>query len=143
MFVHAPGRKLLLAQTSGHGFITLEDEAVAMKRSGKQVMNIPVDHEVVVCRAVQGDSVAVVGENRKLLIFPLSEVPEMAKGRGVLLQRYHDGGLMDATTFVLKTGLKDQNNRCWSAAELKDWRGQRAQTGRLPPKGFAKSGKFA
>ena len=143
MFVHAPGRKLLLAQTSGHGFITSEDEVVAMRRSGKQVMNIPVDQEAVVCRAVEGDSVAVVGENRKLLIFPLSEVPEMAKGRGVLLQRYRDGGLIDATTFVLKTGLKDQNNRNWSAAELKDWRGQRAQAGRLPPKGFAKSGKFA
>ncbi len=143
MFVHVPGRKLLLVQTSGHGFITSEDDAVAMKRSGKQVMNIPVDQEAVVCRAVDGDSVAVAGENRKLLIFPVSEVPEMAKGRGVLLQRYRDGGLIDATTFVLKTGLKDQNNRNWSAAELKDWRGQRAQAGRLPPKGFAKSGKFA
>jgi topoisomerase-4 subunit A len=143
LFVHVPGRKLLLAQTSGHGFITSEDDAVALRRSGKQVMNIPVDQEAVVCRAVDGDSVAVVGENRKLLIFPVSEVPEMAKGRGVLLQRYRDGGLMDATTFVLKTGLKDQNNRSWGASELKDWRGQRAQAGRLPPKGFAKSGKFA
>jgi topoisomerase-4 subunit A len=84
-----------------------------------------------------------VGENHKLLIFPTKELPELSRGRGVILQRYKDGGLMDACLFTLKDGLKDQNNRNWSAKELKDWRGARAQAGRLPPKGFAKSAKFA
>ena len=142
MFVHVPGRKLLVAATSGHGFITNEDDAVAMKRSGKLVMNVPTGTEAVVCTVVEGDSVAVIGENRKLLIFPLDEVPEMAKGRGVILQRYKDGHLLDARTFTWKQGLKDQNNRAWSASELKEWKGQRAQAGRLPPKGWAKSGRF-
>ncbi len=143
MFVHQPGRKLLLAATSGHGFVTTEDDAVAMKRSGKQVMNVGAGQEAVVCTEAAGDSVAVVGDNHKLLVFPAKDVPEMTRGRGVILQRYKDGGLMDACMFTLKQGLKDQNNRNWSASELKDWRGVRAQAGRLPPKGFAKSAKFA
>ncbi|MDE3115842.1 MAG: DNA topoisomerase IV subunit A [Pseudomonadota bacterium] len=142
MFVHVPGRKLLLAATSGHGFVTNEDDAVAMKRSGKQVINVATGTEAVVCTVVEGDSVAVIGENRKLLVFPLDEVPELAKGRGVILQRYKDGHLLDARVFTWKQGLKDQNNRTWSASELKDWKGERAQAGRLPPKGWAKSGKF-
>ena len=142
MFVHVPGRVLLLAATSGHGFITNEDDAVAMKRSGKQVMNVPAGVEAVVCTVVEGDHVAVGGENRKILIFPLSDVPEMVRGRGVILQRYKDGHLLDARTFTWKQGLKDQNNRTWMPGELKDWKGERAQAGRLPPRGFAKSGKF-
>ncbi len=143
VFVHEPGRKLLLAQTSGHGFVTAEDDALAMKRSGKQVMNVPAGQEAVVCTEAAGDTVAVVGENRKLLLFPFTEVPEMARGRGVILQRYKDGHILDARVFALKEGLKDQNNRSWTASELKDWRGLRAQAGRLLPKGFARSGKFA
>ncbi len=142
MFVHQEGRKLLLAATSGHGFVTGEDEAVALKRSGKQVMNVPAGTEAAVCRFVDGDHVAVVGENRKLLIFPLADVPELARGRGVILQRYKDGHLLDACVFTGKDGLRDQNNRAWSAAELKDWKGERAQAGRIVPRGFAKSGKF-
>ena len=143
MFVHKPGRKLLLAATSGHGFVTLEDDAVAMKRSGKQVMNVPTGIEAVVCTEALGDHVAVIGENHKLLVFPSAEVPELARGRGVILQRYKDGHLLDARVFTWKQGLKDQNNRAWSPAELKEWKGARAQAGRLPPRGFAKSGKFA
>ncbi|MBU6473486.1 MAG: DNA topoisomerase IV subunit A, partial [Alphaproteobacteria bacterium] len=142
MFVHVPGRKLLLGATSGHGFVMNEDDAVAMKRSGKQAMSIPTGTEAVVCTVAEGDSVAVIGENRKLLIFPLDEVPEMARGRGVILQRYKDGHLLDVRVFTWKQGLKDQNNRAWSASELKEWKGLRAQAGRLPPKGWAKSGKF-
>ena len=114
-----------------------------MTRSGKRVMNITAPAEAVACAFVEGDSVAVVGENRKLLIFPLSEVPEMARGRGVILQRYKDGNLLDATTLTWKDGLKDENNRAWSASELKDWKGARAQSGRIVPRGWAKSGKFA
>jgi topoisomerase-4 subunit A len=143
MFVHKEGRKLLLAATSGHGFVTNEDEAVALKRSGKQVMNVPAGTEAAVCRFVEGDHVAVVGENRKLLVFPLADVPELARGRGVILQRYKDGHLLDASVFTWKEGLKDQNNRNWTPAELKDWKGERAQAGRIVPRGFAKSGKFA
>ncbi len=142
MFAHQPGRKLLLAATTGHGFITSEDEAVAMTRSGKRVMNVKTPGEAAVCTPVDGDSVAVIGDNRKLVIFGLEEVPEMARGQGVYLQRYKDGGLLDAVTFIWKNGLHDQNNRAWSPAELKDWKGVRAQAGRLVPRGFAKSGKF-
>jgi topoisomerase-4 subunit A len=143
MFVHTPGRKLLLAATSGHGFVTGEDDAVAMTKSGKRVMNVSDDAKAQACAFVDGDSVAVIGDNRKLLIFPLSEVPEMARGRGVILQRYKDGGLLDVTTFTWKEGLKDENNRLFEPADLKDWRGQRAQAGRLAPRGWAKSGRFA
>jgi len=143
MFVHVPGRKLLLAATSGHGFITAEDDAIAMTKNGKRVMNVKPGIEAIVARPVQGDHVAVVGENRKLLIFPLSEVPEMARGQGVYLQRYKDGGLLDAISFVWKDGLVDENNRSFPAGELKEWKGERAQAGRIVPRGWAKSGKFA
>ncbi len=142
VFAHVPGRKLLLAAESGHGFVTNEDEAVALTKNGKRVMNVKTGTEAKACAFVGGDSVAVIGENRKLLIFGLDEVPEMARGQGVYLQRYKDGGLLDAVTFTWKDGLKDQNNRIFEAAELKDWKGARAQSGRLPPRGWAKSGKF-
>ncbi|HSZ75069.1 MAG TPA: DNA topoisomerase IV subunit A [Rhizomicrobium sp.] len=142
MFVHMDGRKLLLAATSGHGFVTSEDDAVAMTRSGKRVMNVADGGEVVACAFVSGDTVAVIGENKKLLIFPLAEVPEMARGRGVLLQRYKDGVLLDVAAFTWKEGLRDQNGRTWTPSELKEWKGTRAQAGRIAPRGFAKSGKF-
>ena len=142
MFVHRDGRKLLLAASSGHGFVTAEGDAVAMKRSGKQVMNVPAGTEAAVCTFVEGDSVAVVGQNRKMLIFPLAEVPELARGRGVILQRYKDGHLVDAKCFAWKEGLRDANSRTWSAAELTDWRGARSQAGRIVPRGFPRSGKF-
>jgi topoisomerase-4 subunit A len=143
MFVHRGERKLLLAASSGHGFVTGEDDAIAMKRSGKQVMNVAPGTEAAVCAFVEGDHVAVIGENRKLLIFPLGEVPELARGRGVILQKYKDGNLRDACVFAWKQGLKDQNNRHWTASELKEWKAERAQAGRVVPRGFAKSGKFA
>ena len=142
MFVPRDGRKLLLAATSGHGFVTNEDDAVALKRSGKQVMNVSMPAEAVACAFVDGDFVAAIGENRKLVLFPLAEVPELARGRGVILQRYKDGKLLDAAVFAWKEGLKDQNNRTWTPAELKDWKAARAQAGRLVPRGFAKSGRF-
>jgi topoisomerase IV subunit A len=143
MFVHREGRKLLLAATSGHGFVTNEDEAVSAIRSGKRVMNISAPAEAAACAFVDGDTVAAVGQNRKLLIFPLGEVPEMARGRGVILQRYKDGQLLDATVFSAKEGLRDENNRNFTPAELKDWTGGRAQAGRVVPRGWAKSGRFA
>ena len=146
LFVHEPGRKLLVAGSSGHGFIVNEDEVLAMTRKGKQVLNVREGEEAVVVAPAAGDSVAVIGDNRKLLLFPLSELPEMPRGKGVRLQRYKDGGLADAKVFDKKEGLTylDAAKRSFtlSATELRDWWGQRAQGGRLPPKGFPKSGKF-
>ncbi|MEJ1970819.1 MAG: DNA topoisomerase IV subunit A [Rhizomicrobium sp.] len=148
-FVHVPGRKLLLAAETGHGFVTNEDDAVALTRSGKRVMNVKPGTEAKACAFVAGDSVAVISEygtldrSRKLLIFSLEEVPEMARGQGVYLQRFKDSVLLDVTSFIWKDGLRDENNREFSPSDLKDWRGERAQAGRLPPRGWAKSGKFA
>jgi topoisomerase-4 subunit A len=143
VFAHVPGRKLLLAAESGHGFATNEDEAVAMTKAGKRVMNVKTGTEAKVCRPLEGDSVAVIGDNRKMIIFPLSELPELGRGQGVYLQRYKDGGLLDAACFTWKDGLKDENNRLFEAKELKDWQGARAQAGRLAPRGWAKNGRFA
>jgi topoisomerase-4 subunit A len=150
MFVHKPGRKLFLAATTGHGFIAPEEEVVASTKAGKRVMNVKMPGEAVVCRFVKGDTVAVVGENKrgldlqkKLLIFPLSEVPEMSKGQGVFLQRYKDGELIDATTFTWKEGLRSENGKLYAPSDLKDFKGERAQTGRVLPKGWARTGKLA
>lgn len=144
LFVHQPGRKLLVASHEGNGFVVPEDEVVAMRRAGKQVLNVTGTDEAVACAVVQGDHVAVIGENRKLVIFPLKEVNEMTRGKGVRLQRYKDGGLGDIKTFTLKQGLiaYDRSDRARSFDGLKEWLGQRAQAGRLPPKGFPVGHKF-
>ena len=147
LFVHEPGRKLIVAATSGHGFIVAEDEVLAQTRKGKQVLNVPAGSEAVVCAPAAGDSIAVIGDNRKLLLFPLSELPEMPRGKGVRLQRYKDGGLADVKAFNKKDGLTylDSAMRSFTlpSAELKDWWGDRAQAGRLPPRGFPKSNSSA
>lgn len=144
LFVHSSGRKLLVAAADGRGFVVPENEVVANTRKGKQVLNVSTPGEAVVCTPAAGDMVAVVGENRKLLIFPLSEMNEMNRGRGVRLQRYRDGGLSDVKVFTLKEGLSwlDSSDRTWTVTELRDWQGQRAQAGRLPPKGFPRSNRF-
>ncbi|MFN4337458.1 DNA topoisomerase IV subunit A [Parvibaculum sp.] len=144
LFVHQPGRKLLVASHEGNGFIVPEDEVVAMRRAGKQILNVSGTDEAVACAVVQGDHVAVIGENRKLVIFPLNEVNEMTRGKGVRLQRYKDGGLGDIKTFSLRQGLiaYDRSDRARTFDALKEWLGQRAQAGRLPPKGFPVGHKF-
>jgi topoisomerase-4 subunit A len=144
LFVHQPGRKLLVASASGRGFVVPEDEVIAQTKNGKQALNLASGEEAVVCRPAVGDSVAVIGENRKLLIFPLAELPEMTRGRGVILQRYKDGGLADAKTFTLAEGLSwaAGTERTRTERDLRAWRGKRAQAGRLPPAGFARSGRF-
>jgi topoisomerase-4 subunit A len=144
LFVREEGRKLLVASTSGHGFIVAEDEVVAQTRKGKQVLNVAADEEAAVCAPAEGDSLAVIGDNRKLLLFPLKELPEMPRGKGVRLQRYKDGGLADAKTFTKRDGLTylDSAGRSFTLTDLRDWWGTRAQAGRLPPKGFPKSGTF-
>jgi topoisomerase IV subunit A len=146
IFVHEPGRKLLVASTSGHGFIVPEDEVVAMTRKGKQLMNVDEPVEACACVPAEGDTVATIGENRKMLIFSIEEVPEMSRGKGVRLQRFKDGGLSDARVFKKADGLTwlDPAGRTFTLpfAELRDWSGQRAQAGRLAPRGFPKSNKF-
>ncbi|MBL9095326.1 MAG: DNA topoisomerase IV subunit A [Alphaproteobacteria bacterium] len=143
MFVHQPGRKLLIASSSGRGFVVPEDEVIAQKKGGRQVMNVDPLEEAKVCTPASGDHVAFIGENRKMVIFKLADVPEMAKGKGVTMQKYKDGGLNDATSFTWADGLRDYNGRTWEKGELGDYRGERAQAGRLAPKGWPKNGKFA
>ena len=146
IFVHEPGRKLLVAATSGHGFIVPEDDMVAMTRKGKQVMNVDEPAEACACMPAEGDMVATIGENRKMLIFAADEVPEMSRGKGVRLQRFKDGDLSDVRVFKKADGLSwlDPAGRTFTLpmSELKDWVGQRAQAGRLAPRGFPKSNKF-
>jgi topoisomerase-4 subunit A len=143
--VQDPERKLLVASTDGRGFIVAEREVAAQTRAGKQVLNVSGDVEAAVCSPVTGDSVAVVGENRKLLIFPLAELPEMTRGRGVMLQRYGTGGgLADAVTFDSKEGLPWRiGDRTRVETDLKDWTGKRAQAGRKAPRGFPKNNRFS
>jgi topoisomerase-4 subunit A len=142
LFVHQPGRKLLVASNTGRGFIVPEDEVLAQKRGGKQVLNVDPLEEARACTPVSGDHVAFIGENRKMVVFGVGEVPEMARGKGVALQKFKDGGLNDAAVFVMADGLKDYNGRTWEKAELKEYVGGRAQSGRLVPKGWPKNGKF-
>jgi topoisomerase-4 subunit A len=143
VFVHKPGRKLLVAADDGRGFVVPEDEAVAQTKAGKQVLNVGEGIEAQACTVVEGDHVAVIGENRKLLIFPLDEVPEMTRGRGVTLQKYKDGGLSDVKVFALAEGLTWKlGDRVRTETGLRDWIGKRAQAGRLPPRGFATNNKF-
>ncbi|MEN5249369.1 MULTISPECIES: DNA topoisomerase IV subunit A [Brucella/Ochrobactrum group] len=145
-FVHDPAAKLLLVSHEGNGFIVPESEAVANTRKGKQVMNVKAPDEAKLCQRVSGDHIAVVGENRKMVVFPLSDIPEMTRGKGVRLQKYKDGGVSDVRTFAIAEGLswQDSADRTFnrSKEELVEWIGARASAGRLVPKGFPRSGKF-
>ncbi|MEL7100577.1 MAG: DNA topoisomerase IV subunit A [Pseudomonadota bacterium] len=144
LFIHRPGRKLLVASIAGDGFVVPEDDVVAQTRAGKQVLNVRAPSTALVCKPVQGDSVAVVGENRKVLVFALDELPEMGRGKGVRLQRYKDGGLSDATTFTLADGLswQDPAGRTRTETELGEWQGKRASAGRMAPRGFPRDNRF-
>ncbi|NWG22825.1 MAG: DNA topoisomerase IV subunit A [Pseudorhodoplanes sp.] len=146
VFRQQGGRKFLVASRGGRGFVVAEDECVANTRKGKQVLNVKPGDGARAIAAVDGDMVAAIGENRKMVIFPLDQVPEMTRGAGVRLQRYKDGGLADVTTFKARDGLAwfDGAGRAFSMSlkELADWRGNRADAGRLAPKGFPKSNRF-
>ena len=145
-FAHDPERKLLVASHAGNGFVVAEKEIIANTRKGKQVMNVKAPDEAKLCLPVSGDHVAIVGQNRKLLVFPLAEVPEMTRGKGVRLQRYKDGGVSDIKTFAMEEGLswKDSADRTFvkTREELTEWIGNRAAAGRMAPKGFPRTGKF-
>jgi topoisomerase IV subunit A len=139
---YAPGAKLLLASSDGRGFVVPADEALGQTRNGKVVMTPGDGAKASVCVPAEGDSVAVIGDNRKLIIFPLSEVPEMARGRGVILQRYHEGELSDAKVFTAAEGLSwKSGDRTRTETDLRPWLGPRAGSGRVV-QGFAKSNKF-
>ena len=143
LFVHKSDRKLLLASSDGRGFVVEEQDVYAQTKAGKQVLNVSGENEARVCRFVDGDTVAVVGENRKLLVFDLNDMPEMARGRGVIIQRYKDGGLSDITVFDKTVGLQwRMGDRTRTETDLRDWTGRRAQAGRLPPRGFPRNNKF-
>jgi topoisomerase-4 subunit A len=142
--VHRPGDRLLVASSDGRAFVVAENDVVAQTKGGKQILNLADGVEAAVCTAVAGDSVAVIGENRKLLIFPLADLPEMGRGRGVILQRYRQGGLSDVKTFTLAEGLSwvAGAGRVRTESDLTAWIGNRAAAGRLPPHGFPKSNRF-
>ncbi|SEM42071.1 DNA topoisomerase IV subunit A [Roseovarius tolerans] len=144
LLIHKPGRKLLVASSAGDGFVVPEDEIVAQTRSGKQVLNLREPARAQVCRPVSGDHVACVGENRKVLVFALDELPELTRGKGVRLQKYKDGGLSDATTFSLSEGLswRDPAGRTRTETDLTEWRAKRASSGRMAPRGFPRDNRF-
>ncbi len=145
-FVHDPSRKLILASTAGNGFVVAESEMVANTRKGKQIMNVGMPDEAKLVVPVSGDHVAVVGENRKMLVFPLLQLPEMTRGKGVRLQRYKDGGISDLKTFNTNDGLTwtDSSGRTYTkpTTELTEWLGDRAAAGRQPPTGFPRNNRF-
>ena len=144
LFVWREGTRHLIASDAGRGFVVQAGDLVAEKRTGKQVMNLKGAERVIMCVPAEGDHVAVVGSNRKLLVFPLDQVPEMARGAGVLLQKYKEGKLGDAKVFRLADGLTWRlGDKMRTETELEPWLGARAQAGRLPPNGFPRSGRFS
>ena len=143
MMVHRPGRRLLVAASDGRGFVVPEEDAVAQTRAGRQVLNVSGDVEGQICIIADGDHVAILGENRKLLIFPVLEIPEMSRGRGVILQKFRDGGLADVKIFTLVDGLTWKlGERERRETDLTPWLGKRAQAGRMPPQGFPRNNRF-
>ncbi len=144
LFVPNDGGKYLVASSAGRGFVVPGTELSAEKRTGKQVLNLRPGEEAAVCIPAEGDLVAVVGANRRLLVFPLDQIPEMARGAGVILQRYKDGGLADAKVFRLAEGLSwrlGEKTRTGNEFAAIGWRSE-AQAGRLPPNGFPRAPKF-
>jgi topoisomerase-4 subunit A len=143
-FIWRDGVRYLVAGNTGRGFLVKSADLIAEKRTGKQILSLREGERAAICVPADGDHVAVVGDNRKLLVFPLAELPEMARGTGVALQKYREGGLKDARVFTLAEGLTWRSGeRTRTETNLRDWIGERAQTGRMPPNGFPRSGKFS
>ncbi|MEO0822890.1 MAG: DNA gyrase C-terminal beta-propeller domain-containing protein, partial [Pseudomonadota bacterium] len=143
--VYRPGARLLLASDAGDGFLLPEDDAVAQTRAGRQVLNLKAPARLLICAPAEGDHVATVGQNRKMLVFALTELPEMTRGKGVRLQKFKDGGLSDAVVFRLADGLSwpmGERRRSVSAEDLADYIAKRAGTGRMAPRGFPKDNRF-
>ena len=146
LFIHDPKIKRLVASTAGDGFVVDETEIVAQTRSGRQVLNVKEDIKALTSQPIKGSYVACIGENRKMLVFDINELPEMTRGKGVRLQKYKDGGLSDVMTFSMSDGLswKDPAGRTRTVeeAELQEWIGKRASAGRMAPRGFPRDNRF-
>jgi topoisomerase IV subunit A len=143
LFVWREGIRYLVASVGGRGFVVKSDDLLTDRKAGKQVLNVKPGEEALLCVPAEGDLVACVGDNRKLLVFALDQVPEMARGTGVILQRYSDGGLRDLKVFASKDGLSWKlGDKMRTETDLRAWKGERAQAGKLPPNGFPKSGRF-
>ena len=143
MFVHRDAARYLVAASDGKGFLVKAEDLLAEKRTGKQVLNVDPPTEAALCIPAEGDSVAVIGENRKLLVFPIEQVPEMTRGRGVQLQAYRDGGLSDAKVFSKAEGLSwTLGGRTRTETDLRPWLGNRAGAGKAPPNGFPRGNRF-
>ena len=142
--LRANGKKMLVAASTGHGMVVETEAAIAQTRSGKQVLNVPGDGRAVACAVVNGDMVAAVGVNRKMIVFALDEVPEMARGRGVILQRFKEGGLADITIFESVKGLSWQagGGRTRTETDLAPWTAKRGGAGKPPPTGFPRPARF-
>jgi topoisomerase-4 subunit A len=143
LFVWKEGVRHLVAATDGRGFIVKSEDLLAEKRTGKQVLVVEPPQEAVCCVPAEGDTIAIIGENRKLLVFPLEQVPEMTRGRGVALQGYRDGGMADVKVFNAREGLSWRiGERVRTESDLTTWRGSRAGAGKQPPNGFPRSNRF-
>ena len=143
LFIWRDGTRYLVATSSGRGFIAKSEDLQAEKRTGKQILNLKPGEEASFCIAVSGDHVATIGDNKKLLVFPLAQIPEMVRGAGVILQKFKDGGMRDVKMFVAADGLTWRlGEKTRTESDLRPWLGERAGAGRLPPNGFPKSGRF-
>jgi topoisomerase-4 subunit A len=143
MFIHKDEQKLIIASSSGHGFMIDEADVLAQTKNGKQILNLKEGEKAKACCHVEGDYLAVLGDNRKLIVFPIEELPTMKKGQGVKLQAYKHGGLSDIKTFRYAEGLHWQlGDRARMQEDLRAWKGKRGQAGRLPPVGFPKTNRF-
>ena len=144
VFVTKENRKFLVASSKGDGFIISETETNAQTKNGKQILNLKDGAKAIVCKTLNGDHIACIGENRKMLIFPIADLPEMTRGKGVRIQKYKDGGLSDASTFNISSGLswRDPADRQRTETKLEDWISKRASSGRMAPRGFPRDNKF-
>ncbi|WP_298286392.1 DNA topoisomerase IV subunit A [Acidocella sp.] len=143
LFIPDQGQKYIVASSAGRGFILPGGELASERRAGKIILVLKPGEEWAACEPVKGDHVAVIGQNRKLLVFPLDQVPEMPRGTGVQLQKYKDGGLSDVKTFALSAGLTWRiGDKLRVETKLAEWLGARASAGRLPPNGFPRSNRF-
>ena len=144
LFIWREGIRYLVASSAGRGFLVKSEDLLAEKRTGKTVLNVKPGEEAALCVPADGDHVAIFGESKKLLVFPLEQVPEMVRGAGVILQKYKDGGLGDLKIFKAVEGLTWRlGEKTRTETDLRAWLGDRAQVGKLPPNGFPRSGKFA
>jgi topoisomerase-4 subunit A len=143
LLVYDNDAKIFIASKIGKGFIVPAIDVVAQTKNGKQILNVKDDNKAYLCKKVNGNHIAIIGDNRKLLIFPISELPEMKRGQGVTLQKYKDGGIGDVKFFNIEEGLSWQlGNNTRVEPDITGWLGRRAGSGKLPPVGFPKNNKF-